>query len=63
MVDLAAGEPGELLAHLRAQNVLAAQIGPRRVRFVLHRDVGDDGVDRCLAAAAAFGRTSSPGFS
>jgi threonine aldolase len=57
MLDLDGGgavEPDALLAHLREDGVLAAKAGPLRVRFVLHRDVPDDGVERCLAACRAF---------
>jgi threonine aldolase len=54
MVDVAVGEPAALLAHLREHGVLAAKAGPLRVRFVLHRDVDDAGVARCLAAARTF---------
>lgn len=60
MADLAAGEPADLLAHLKAHGVLAAKAGPRRIRFVLHRDISDDGVARCLEACACFAPTSQP---
>jgi hypothetical protein len=39
--------------------VLAAQAGPQRIRFVLHRDVADDGVARCLDACAAFAKPAA----
>jgi hypothetical protein len=39
---------------LRTRFVLAAEAGPQRLRFVLHRDVGDAGVRACLDAAAEF---------
>ncbi len=54
MVDLVAGVPAALLSHLKAHGVLAAQAAPHRLRFVLHRDVDDDGVQRCLAACRTF---------
>lgn len=54
MCDLRAGEPAALVAHLQAHGVLAAKAGPRRLRFVLHRDLDDASVDRCLLAARAF---------
>ncbi len=47
-------EPTAVLAHLKAHGVLAAANGPTRLRFVLHRDVDDQGVDRCLAACRSF---------
>lgn len=54
MADLRAGDPARLVAHLRDHGVLAAKAGALRIRFVLHRDVPDDGVARCLAACATF---------
>jgi threonine aldolase len=58
MVDLpadrAGAEPARVLAHLQAAGVLAATAGPRRLRFVLHRDVDDAAVQRCLDACATF---------
>jgi threonine aldolase len=48
-VDLSA-----LLAHLASHGVLASKFGPQRLRFVLHRDVDDAGVEQCLAACRAF---------
>jgi threonine aldolase len=52
--DRAAVDPDAVIAHLREHAVLAAKAGPLRIRFVLHRDVPDDGVDRCLAACRSF---------
>jgi threonine aldolase len=54
MADLTAGTPPALLAHLQAQGVLASQYGPRRIRFVLHRDVDDEHVQRALSACRSF---------
>lgn len=54
MLDLVRGAADALVAHLRAQGVFAARTGPSRIRFVTHRDVGDDGVDRCLQVCATF---------
>lgn len=54
MVDLPTVAPAALLAHLKLHGVLAAAAGPQRVRLVLHRDVDDAGVDRCLKACCAF---------
>lgn len=56
MADLRHGEPEALLAHLRRHGVLAATAGPGRLRFVLHRDVDDAGVQRCLDACRSFAR-------
>lgn len=54
MVELPDAAPAALLDHLRAHGVLAATAGPRRVRFVTHRDVDDAMVRRCLAACRSF---------
>ena len=59
MCDLRAGEPAELVAHLKANGVLAAAAGPLRVRFVLHRDLDDAAVQRCLHACRGF-RPAAP---
>ncbi|MBL9078011.1 MAG: aminotransferase class I/II-fold pyridoxal phosphate-dependent enzyme [Planctomycetes bacterium] len=58
MADLRHGEPESLLAHLRRHGVLAGTAGPRRLRFVLHRDVDDAGVQRCLDACRAFAQAT-----
>jgi threonine aldolase len=63
MCDLRQGDPAALLAHLRTHGVLAAKAAPRRLRFVLHRDVDDAGVARCLAACASFGIAVVPAVS
>ncbi len=62
MLDLVDADPLALLAHLTAHDVLAAKAGPLRIRFVLHRDVDDVGVQRCLAACRSFqpGKAPSP---
>ncbi|GAB4154788.1 MAG: GntG family PLP-dependent aldolase [Planctomycetota bacterium] len=54
MVDLDGDFVPDFLAALAAASVLASPVGPRRVRFVTHRDVGDADVDACLLAAAEF---------
>ncbi len=54
MADVPTADPKALLAHLREHQVLAARAGPRRIRFVLHRDVDDAGVQRCLSACRSF---------
>jgi threonine aldolase len=47
-------QPEGLLAHLRAENVLAGTIAPGVVRLVTHADVDDVGIERaCLALASA----------
>ncbi|MCA8974484.1 MAG: aminotransferase class I/II-fold pyridoxal phosphate-dependent enzyme [Planctomycetes bacterium] len=43
-----------LLTHLARAGVLASAIGGGRVRFVSHRDLPEDAVDRCLAACHDF---------
>jgi threonine aldolase len=59
MVDLEAADPDALLAALAAHGVLAAKAGPRRIRFVTHRDVDDAGIDAARVAVAAFARSLS----
>ena len=54
MCDLATGDPQALVEHLRRHGVLAAKAGPRRLRFVLHRDLDDEAVVRCLQACRGF---------
>ncbi|MDA0372301.1 MAG: GntG family PLP-dependent aldolase [Planctomycetota bacterium] len=54
MVDLTAGAPEDLIAHLRAHEVLALKVGPMRVRLVTHRDLSDEDVDRAVAAIRSF---------
>lgn len=54
MVDLTAGAPEDLIAHLRTHEVLALKVGPMRVRLVTHRDLSDEDVDRAVAAIRSF---------
>jgi len=54
MADVLSSAVPDFVAALRARNVLASTSGPQRVRFVTHRDVGDDGVAAAIAAAQAF---------
>jgi threonine aldolase len=61
MAELEPGVDGQaLLAFLRERAVLASDSGPRRLRFVTHRDVGDDAVAACLAAVGAFAARARP---
>jgi threonine aldolase len=60
MVDLPRHDPAALLGALRSAGVLASRAGPRRLRFVTHRDVGDDGVQAAIAAATEFCRAAAP---
>ncbi len=43
-----------VLDHLRSRGVLAGAMGPGRVRFVTHLDVGDEGLERAIAALRAL---------
>lgn len=54
MVDVRGADAQALVESLKAKGVLCAKSAPSRVRFVTHRDVGDDGVDACLTACAEF---------
>lgn len=52
LVDLAPPlEPSAFLAELAQEKVLAAAVGSARLRFVTHRDLAEDAVQRCLDAA------------
>jgi threonine aldolase len=46
-------EAEKVLEHLRAEGVLAEAIGPGVLRFVTHRDVDDDGIERAQRAVAS----------
>jgi threonine aldolase len=54
MLDFEAPVATECVAWLRRHDVLALPIHERRVRFVFHRDVPDDAVQRVLVALADF---------
>ena len=47
-----------LLQVLAEHGVLAAELGPGRLRLVTHLDVDDDGVERAVAALQAAARTT-----
>jgi threonine aldolase len=53
MVTFRHARPAQLLDHLRAEGVLAGTIAPGIARFVTHRDVDDDGVERATKAVAS----------
>ena len=47
-------DPGAVVAHLAAEGVRCAVLGPHSVRLVTHADVDDEGIDRaCRALASA----------
>jgi threonine aldolase len=50
MVIVRHRDPDALMAHLRAEGVLAGTLAPGIVRFVTHRDVDDAGLDRAIKA-------------
>ncbi|MGA0868682.1 MAG: threonine aldolase family protein [Planctomycetota bacterium] len=54
MVDLDTRVPEDLVEHLRVRGVLALKVGPQRVRFVTHRDLTDEDVDRAEAGLRSF---------
>ena len=54
MVDTEAGVAERVLQALAEHQVRAAMAGPRRIRFVLHRDIDDDGLQRCLDVCREF---------
>lgn len=59
MVDLAAADPSALLAFLAARDIRALAVGPRRLRFVTHRDLSDAQVDHCIAAVSQWAASPS----
>lgn len=61
MVDVESGLPDDLLTFLAERGVRAASVGPRRIRFVTHRDIGDAHVERCIRAATQWAATTSRG--
>ena len=54
MADVRGVDAQELVQFLAARSVRCAKSGPSRIRFVTHRDVGDDGVAACLSACQEF---------
>lgn len=54
MVDLSALSADDFAARLGEQGIGALPVGPRRVRFVTHRDVDAAGVARCIDAARSL---------
>jgi threonine aldolase len=63
MVDLRGRSAADLVGALAAAEVRAQSYGEHRVRFVTHRDLSDEDVDRCIDAVAAWasaGASRSP---
>lgn len=60
MLDLedAALQPAALLAALAERGILMTQFGPRRLRAVLHMDVGDEAIGRAARALAVVVRAA-----
>jgi threonine aldolase len=57
VVTVAGRTPASVLESMKAEGVLAVGFGAGRIRFVTHRDVGDEDVGRAAAAfAKAMGR-------
>ena len=52
--------PDKLLAYLEERGVLAHAIAPDTMRFVTHRDVGDDGIARAVDVLAAAPGDGAP---
>jgi threonine aldolase len=48
------GSATDALARLREKGILAGAAGPASIRLVTHADVGDDDVERCVAAFRAL---------
>jgi len=54
MLELGAGDAASLIGHLERSGIRASATGRTRVRFVTHRDIPVDGVDRCVDACARY---------
>jgi len=54
MLQLQADSVTPLLAALEQRGVRASGVGAGRIRFVLHRDLDEDSVSRCLSACREF---------
>ena len=54
MAHVSAERAAPALEHLQRCGVLAGMAGPGRIRFVLHRDLDDEMVQRCLDACRSF---------
>ena len=54
MLDLAKEQVQPLLTTLQQHGVRAAKANPTRIRFVLHRDLDDSSVQRCLDVCRQF---------
>lgn len=59
MVDLIDADPSALVAFLAERDVRALAVGPRRLRFVTHRDLTDADVEGCIAAVTAWAANAS----
>ncbi|MDI6851488.1 MAG: GntG family PLP-dependent aldolase [bacterium] len=47
-------DPQKILSHLQSRGILALQFGPGRIRFVTHKDVNEEDVERLLKALGDF---------
>ncbi len=47
-------DPNQILSYLSKHGVLALQFGPNRIRFVTHKDVIEEDVDRCIEVLKNF---------
>lgn len=48
------GDARQAQARLEQRGILTFALGPRRLRFVFHRDVGDDALEAAIAASRAI---------
>ena len=56
IVEVPGRAPDELVTYLASRGVRALVVGPGRVRFVLHRDLSDAGVELCVHEVATWTR-------
>jgi len=47
-------DPEVILSYLRSKGILALQFGPGRIRFVTHKDVNEEDVERLISALKEF---------
>jgi threonine aldolase len=57
MVEIPGRDPQDLLNYLDGDGIKAMIFGPHLVRFVFHRDLTEEHVDRCIARLRAFSAT------
>jgi threonine aldolase len=57
MVEIPGRDPQDLLNYLDGDGIKAMIFGPHLLRFVFHRDLSEEHVDRCIARLRSFAAT------